>query len=178
MKRLIATLTLCMLAGSAMAKSGTVTFEGSVSSGGTCPIDVISPVGPGINTVYLGDFKTSQFTGKGQGTAKVPFRLRIDPTTCDFTSGESAYVTFTDVHGVDPSGKFFSLRSGPNFSEGLALALYDKTKQLEPGSQSVGHLVDDNTPTLMNFTAQLQTIEDAVTEGQILASVSFNVDIR
>lgn len=180
MKRLFALLALGAACNSALAATGTgiLTLEGTVSSGGTCPIEVVTPGGPGLKKIFLGDFMTKDFTAPGQKTAPVRFALRHDPATCTVTPGAKATVKYSAVYGADPSGKLYALQTGVGYSTGLALAIFDKSNaQLDPDATSVEYDLSDTAPTDMNFTTLLESTSATVTEGQIFTSVNFVVDI-
>ncbi|MBA6097002.1 MULTISPECIES: fimbrial protein [Pseudomonas] len=179
MKRLFAILTLGMIGSSAMANNGIINFEGTVSAGGTCPIDLVTPGGPSLPKVFLGDFRSENFTAIGQQTEMVRFALRVDPTTCTIAAGQKAFVKFAAHYGTDPSGRLYGLQSGVGYSDGMALAIYDKSNaELAPDAESVEYELSDSVPTDMNFTARLETVKANVTEGQLRGSATFTVDIR
>lgn len=178
MKRTLALFALSLGCSSAMANTGIINFEGTVSAGGTCPIELVKPGGPGMHKIYLGDFRTQDFTGIGQKTPMESFALRVDPASCTISPGDKATVKFSANYGNDPSGKLYALQSGVGYSEGFALAIFDKSNtQLDPDAASVEYDLSDSLPTDMNFTTQLRTIENSVTEGQIATSVNFLVAI-
>lgn len=179
MKRIFALLAFGLACSSAMANTGIINFEGTVSAGGTCQIDVVTPGGPGLPKVYLGDFRTSDFTAVGQKTRLEKFALRVDPAKCPVTAGDVAAVTYSANYGADPSGKLYQLQSGIGYASGMALAIFDKSNaQLDPDAESVEYALSDTQVTDMNFTAQLHTTAASVTEGHIATSVNFLVDIR
>ncbi|SPO54040.1 Type I fimbrial protein FimA [Pseudomonas sp. JV551A1] len=177
MKRILALFALGLGCSSAMANTGIINFEGSVKAGGTCPISVVTPGGPGLPKLYLGDFKAEDFTAAGMKTPLQRFALRLDPATCPSPPADTT-VTFNAGFGADPTGKLYALQSGVGYSEGFALAIYDKSNaQLDPGAASVTYVLDPTKPTDMNFTAQLHTTAAKVTEGHIATSVDFAVEI-
>lgn len=178
MKRILALFALGLGCSSAMANTGVINFEGTVSPDGTCPIDIVTPGGPSLPKIYLGDFKVSDFNASGQKTPMQRFALRIDPATCGITSPTVATVKFSPGYGADPSGKLYQLVSGHGYSEGMALAIYDKRgSMLAPDTASVAYDISDKVPTDMNFSTQLHTIANSVTDGHIGTNVSFTVDI-
>ncbi|MBF8748343.1 type 1 fimbrial protein [Pseudomonas putida] len=178
MKPIFALFALSLASGSAMANTGIINFEGTVTAGGTCPIDVVTPGGPSKSLIYLGDFKDKDFTTVGQKTPIQRFGLRHDPSKCPVTPGQKAFVKFSANYGAGPSD-LYQLQSGVGYSEGMALAILDKSNSvLAPDTESVGYDLSDRLTTDMNFTTYLQTIDATVTEGQIATSVNFTVDIR
>ncbi|WP_162241112.1 fimbrial protein [Pseudomonas sp. Leaf58] len=155
-----------------------IQFEGSVSAGGTCPISVVTPGGPILPKIYLGDFKADDFKELGLKTPMERFALRVDPTTCTIGPGAKATVKFSANYGSDPSGKLYALQSGVGYSEGFALAIYDKSNtQLAPDADSVEYELSETVVTDMNFTTQLHTTATTVSEGHIATSVNFLVAI-
>lgn len=177
MKRILALLALGLGCSSAMANTGIINFEGTVSPDGTCPIDVVTPGGPPLPKIYLGDFKVSDFDKSGQKTPMQRFALRIDPATCILTSPAVANVKFSPGYGAGPSG-LYKLLDGTGYSEGMALAIYDKSGNiLPPDTASVDYAISDKVPTDMNFSTQLQTIADKVTDGHIATNISFTVEM-
>ncbi|MHC6224688.1 fimbrial protein [Pseudomonas sp. X10] len=178
MKRILTLFTLGLCCSSAMAAetgTGIITFEGNVGTGGTCPINVVMPGGSSLPKVYLGDFNTKDFKQVGLKTPMQKFGLRVDTDVCTLPTDATATVKFTAGYGEAPSG-LYKLQSGHGYSSGFAMAIYDKSDtQLKPGDESV--VYEDIENTDMNFTAQLHTIEPAVTEGHISTSVNFLVAI-
>lgn len=171
---------LSLSAGAAMAQNGVINFQGTVTAGGTCPIAIVTPGGPIMPRVYLGDFRSSDFTAAGQKTAAVPFGLRITPdATCIIDPAHKAYVTFTASNGTDPSGDLYGLRSGLGYTSGLAIEIKDQRNiQVKPGDPSSAYDLSATAPTDMPFMASLQSTVATVTEGHIESSVGFMVDIR
>ncbi|MFJ4110452.1 fimbrial protein [Pseudomonas sp. NPDC089758] len=178
MKRIYAALALGLIGNTAFA-SNIINFEGTVSAGGTCPIDVVTPGGPSLPQIYLGDFKADDFTTIGYQTGQVKFALRVDPGTCSIGAGEQGYVTFKPNYGVDPSGQMYGLQSGVGYSSGLTLVIYDEDgAAIKPHTESKGYLLSDKVSTDMNFITRLQATDFSVTEGHIRTSVNYLVDIR
>jgi len=102
MKRILALFALGLGCSSAMANTGIINFEGSVKAGGTCPISVVTPGGPGLPKLYLGDFKAEDFTAAGMKTPLQRFALRLDPATCPSPPADTT-VTFNAGYGADPT---------------------------------------------------------------------------
>ena len=178
MKRIYAALALGLIGNTAFA-STIINFEGTVSAGGTCPIDVVTPGGPLKPEIYLGDFRTDDFKNIGDQTGLVKFALRVDPSTCTIGSGQQGYVTYKANYGVDPSGTMYGLQSGVGYSNGLSLVIYDEDgTALLPSTESKGYPLSETLPTDMNFITRLQATASAVTEGHIKTSVNYLVDIR
>ncbi|MEN5217639.1 fimbrial protein [Pseudomonas pudica] len=176
MKRILALFALSLGCSSAMA-SDTINFEGTVTAGGTCPISVVTPGGPALPKIYLGDFKVEDYANAGLKTQLERFALRVDPATCSIDPGDKATVKFQAHFGGDAAAKLFGMRSGGGYSTGFGLAIFDKSNtQLAPDAESVEYELSDSVPTDMNFSTQLHTTA-AVTEGHIATSVGFLVAI-
>ncbi|MFJ3151544.1 hypothetical protein GVN15_20985 [Pseudomonas putida] len=177
MKRILALFALGLGCSSAMANTGIINFEGTVSPDGTCPIDIVTPGGPPLPKIYLGDFKVSDFDKTGQKTPLQRFALRIDPAACGLSAPTTAKVKFSPGYGAGPSG-LYNLLDGTGYSEGMALAIYDKSGNiLPPETASVEYSISEKVPTDMTFSTQLQTIADKVTDGHIATNVSFTVEM-
>ncbi|WP_286914308.1 MULTISPECIES: fimbrial protein [unclassified Pseudomonas] len=177
MKRIIALAALCLGCSSAMANTGIINFEGTVSAGGTCPIDVVTPGGPSLPKIMLGNFRTTDFKATGDRTPAVRFGLRHDPQNCAL-NGDKATVRYSATYGATPGG-LYALQDGVGYSEGLALAIYDASNQpLAPDTDSMEYTLSATAPTDMNFSTRLEAIEDTVTEGHVSTSVNFVVDIQ
>lgn len=181
MKKTLSILTICLTSSAAIANSGPINFTGTVSSGGTCPIDVVTPgTGTPMPLLNLGDFRKKNFTAAGQETPAIGFALRITPdATCTIPSGASANVTYTPAYGADSTGKLYALQSGLGYSSGLALKISDRTgAQLDPNTASMDYPLSDTDPTEMIFSARLQTTAAAVTEGQVATTVTYVVAVN
>ena len=154
-----------------------ITFEGTVRAPGTCSIEVVTPGGPSLPLVYLGDFKTDKFDKIGLETSAKQFALRI-PASC-VTGTQAGHATFTAGYGADKDDPtLYALKDGLGYTSGLGLAIDDKATRLSPGTESAAYEVKDTSDTDMVFLARLVTTKAAVTEGHIDTNISFNVDIR
>lgn len=178
-KKHFVALAISLSSTAAMANTGIINFQGTVTTGGTCPIEVVHPGGPS-QPIHLGHFRSRDFTAADQNTAMVPFSLRITPdASCNIDPTKKAFVKFSPRFGADPSGKLYALQSGVGYTSNLALEILDRSStQLPPETESKAHDLDENLPTDMHFTARLKTTEDSVPEGRIDTSVDFLVDIR
>lgn len=175
MKRILALCTLGLACSSAMANTGVINFEGTVTDGGTCPISIVNPGGSPLPMINFGDFQAKDYASAGLQTAKKRFVLSIDPATCASIPPDTT-VTF-NANYPDPSGKLYGLQTGVGYSEGFAIAIYDASgAQLDPGTPSASYTLDPAKPTEMNFNTNLHTTKK-VTEGTIASSVSFTVAI-
>ncbi|HDS1818012.1 TPA: fimbria/pilus outer membrane usher protein [Pseudomonas putida] len=113
MKKTLSVLALCL--SSSIAMADIINFEGTVRAAGTCPIEVVTPGGPALPLVYLGDFKAATFDKIGMETAAKQFALRI-PGSC-VTATQSAFATFTAGYNADKDNPKTN-------SQGYALAPY------------------------------------------------------
>ena len=175
MKKTLSVLALSLCSSAAMADI--INFEGTVSAPGTCAIEVVTPGGPGLPLVYLGNFKTDKFTAVGQETAAKQFALRV-PASC-VTGTQAGHATFTAGFGADKDEPtLYALRDGLGYSSGLGLAINDRATRLSPGTESAAYEVKDTRDTDMIFLARLVTTKAAVTAGHIDTNITFDVDIR
>ncbi len=175
MKKTLSVLALGLCSSAAMASI--INFEGTVSGPGTCPIDVVTPGGPSMPLINLGNYNTFNFDKVGQETSPKYFALRV-PATC-VTGTQNAHATFQAGHGADPTNPdLYALRDGLGYSTGLGLAINDLATRLKPNTESMAYEVKDTGDTDMIFSARLVTTSATVTEGQIDTNISFNVDIR
>ena len=178
-KKHFVALAISLSSTAAMANTGIINFQGTVTTGGTCPIEVVHPGGPS-QPIHLGHFRTRDFTAADQNTAMVPFSLRITPdASCDIDPTTKAFVTVSPRFGADPTGRLYGLQSGVGYTSNLALEILDRSSTpLPPDTESNAHDLDENLPTDMRFTARLKTTAANVPEGNIDTSVDFLVDIR
>ncbi|MEX5343654.1 fimbrial protein [Pseudomonas sp. I2] len=179
MKKTLAALALGLASSAAVANTGNINFHGTVTPGGTCPIEIVEPGSGGtiLPRVVIGNFHPSYFDTVGKRTPHIPFALRVTPGAgCTINPGEQGYVTFSPLHG--PSGTdLYALR--PGGAEGLALAIQDKSRtNLAPDAESAGYALDDTKPTDMLFYAMYQATNATVTPGYAAADVTFLVDIK
>ncbi|WP_178090975.1 fimbrial protein [Pseudomonas sp. Kh13] len=175
MKKTLSVLALSLCSSAAMATI--INFEGTVSGPGTCPIQVVTPGGPSLPLINLGNFNTFDFSAVDQETPAKHFALRV-PGTC-VTGTQDAHATFQASYGTDPKNPdLYALKDGLGYSTGLGLAINDLTSRLAPNTESMAYEVKDTADTDMVFSARLVTTADKVTEGQIDTNISFNVDIR
>lgn len=178
MKRTLAALAMGLASTAAFANTGNINFHGTITPGGTCPIEVVEPgTGGGIlPRVVVGSYHPSYFDTIGKQTRHIPFALRVDPATCTINPGEQAYVTFAALYG--PEGNdLYALR--PGGARGVALAIQDKSlKNLAPDNESVAYALDTAKPTDMLFYAMYQSTAATVSEGDAASEVTFTVDIK
>ncbi|WP_152031511.1 fimbrial protein [Pseudomonas putida] len=181
MKKILSILAISLTSGAAMANTGTMNFTGTVSAGGTCPIDVVTPgTGTPLPLVNLGDFRKKDFTATGQETPQIGFALRITPdSTCTIPTGSVANITFTPSYGQAGTGKLYALQSGLGYTSGLALKISDRTgAQLDPDTASMDYPLSDSDPTEMVFSTRLQTTAASVDEGQVATTITYVVAIN
>lgn len=181
MKKTLSILAICLTSSAAIANTGPINFTGTVSPGGTCPIEVVAPgTGTRLPLLNLGDFRKKDFTAIGQQTPSIGFALRITPdATCTIPANSKANVTFTPSYGSDAQGKLYALQSGLGYSTGLALQIADQTgAPVEPNTKSTDYPLSDTDPTEMIFSARLQSTDAAVTEGQVATTVTYVVAVN
>ncbi|EKT4505793.1 fimbrial protein [Pseudomonas plecoglossicida] len=182
MKKILSILAITLTSSAAMANNGTMSFTGTVSPGGTCPIDVVTPgTGVPMPVLNLGNYKTQDFVGAGQETPRIGFALRLTPGgSCTIGTGKVANVTFTPAYGqAGTSGDLYGLQDGIGYTKGLGLKISDRTgAQLAPDTPSMDYPLSQTDPTEMVFSARLQQIAPAVEQGDIASTVTFVVAIN
>ncbi|MDF3926630.1 fimbrial protein [Pseudomonas putida] len=182
MKKILSILAITLTSSAAMANNGTMSFTGTVSPGGTCPIDVVTPgTGVPMPLLNLGNYKEIDFKGVGQETPRISFALRLTPGGgCLPGSSAVANVTFTPAYGqAGTSGDLYGLQDGIGYTKGLGLKISDRTGALlAPDTPSIDYPLSDTNPTEMVFSARLQQIAPAVEQGDIASTVTFVVAIN
>lgn len=181
MKKTFVALALGLISNAAMANTGNIHFAGSITAGGTCPIEIVRPgTGGGqLPVVDVGSFHPEQFPTAGTKTVRIPFAMRITPGgSCTIGPNESGYVTFSALYGAHPdNATLYGLDFGG--AGNLGLAIMDKSgTNLAPDTESVAYALDENKPTEMVFFASYQSTKDAVTPGDARSQVTYFVDIR
>ena len=179
MKRTLVALAMGLASTAAFANTGNINFHGTITPGGTCPIEVVEPgTGGGIlPRVVVGSYHPSYFETVGKQTRHIPFALRVTPGgTCTINPGEEGYVTFSALYGPEGTD-LYALR--PGGARGVALAIQDRSlTNLAPDSESAAYALDDTKPTDMLFYAMYQSTAATVTEGDAASEVTFTVDIK
>ena len=181
MKRTLAALAMGLASTAAIANTDNIYFHGTITSGGTCPIEVVEPgTPPGqgqLTRITLGNAHASFFDSVGKQTREVPFALRVTPGgTCTINPGEEGYVSFAANYGAEGTD-LFKLR--PGGARGVALAIQDRSlTNLAPDQESVPYALDAAKPTDMLFYARFQSTAAVVNEGFAETQAVFTVDIR
>ncbi|WP_416769984.1 fimbrial protein [Pseudomonas sp. RHF3.3-3] len=164
----------------AFANTGTINFEGKITSS-TCPIEVVNPEDGSIsNQVKMGSVDAGRFTAPGQEYRGKAFALRVgDASAC---GGTAAEVTFNGT--ADPSGNYFSVGSDqdPSVAKGVAIVIRDKTgSSVAPGGTSAEYDLNASGPTDMLFNAYYRRTAPAgssVLPGSASADVLFVVAVN
>lgn len=165
---------------SAFANTGTINFEGKITSS-TCPIEVVNPEDGSIgNQVKMGSVDANRFTAPGQEYRGKSFVLRVkDAGTCGGTTNK-AEVTFNGT--ADPSGDYFSV--GPDtdtgVAKGVAIVIRDRTGgSIAPGSTSAEYDLNAVGSTDMLFNAYYRRISTGTVQpGSASADVLFVVAVN
>ncbi|MCF5470584.1 fimbrial protein [Pseudomonas syringae] len=164
---------------SAFANTGTINFEGKITSS-TCPIEVVNPGDGAIgNQVKMGSVDASRFTGIGQEYSGKTFVLRLnDKGNCNLTgTHDVARVTFNGVG--DSSGKYFGITPGNDGAKGVAIVIKDHTGTLvPPGAPSAKYPLITNSVNDMVFNAYYRSTATTVTAGTASADVQFVVAVN
>lgn len=164
---------------SAFASTGTINFEGQITSN-TCPIEVVNPGDGAIGgLVKMGLIEATRFTAVGTELSGKSFALRVtDNGNCGLTGiDDVAKVTFNGTS--DASGKYFAVTPTAEGATGVAIVIKDKTGlPLDPGTQSAAYdLIEDGT-TDMIFNAYYRSLTASVGAGTASADVQFVVAIN
>jgi major type 1 subunit fimbrin (pilin)/fimbrial protein len=182
LKKSLLALSLGLAAGvagtSAFANTGTINFEGQITSG-SCPIEVVNPADNSIgNQVKMGSVAASRFTATGQEHGGKSFALRVpDNSGCNITANSKASVKFNGT--PDPSGSYFALTPTPDAAKDVVIALKDRSgTPLVPGTSSPDYDLNDSGPTDLLFYATYRSTATTVTAGRASADVQFVVDIN
>lgn len=182
MKKSLLALSLGLAAGlagtAAFANTGTINFEGKITSS-TCPIEIVNPEDGSIgNQVKMGSIEASRFTATGQELGGKGFALRVaGGPGCVITPTSKANVTFNGA--ADPSGSYFAVTPTADGARNVVIVLKDKTgTSVAPGSPSADYDLNDSGPTDMRFDAYYRSTAAKVEPGVASADVQFVVDIN
>lgn len=171
-------LTASLLGTSAFANTGTVKFEGKVTSS-TCPIQIVNPDDGSVGDhVQMGSVDASRFTAAGQEHGGKRFALRVSGGAgCSITPGSVANTTFTGT--PDASGDYFQITPGADGARGVSISLRDQNgAAIAPGSSSADYDLNVDAPTDMNFYAYYRSTATAVTAGVASADIHFVVAVN
>ncbi|MCS3467225.1 type 1 fimbria pilin [Pseudomonas sp. JUb42] len=172
-------LTTALAGTSAIANTGTINFEGKITSS-TCPIEVVNPGDGAIgNLVKMGTIEASRFTAIGQEYSGKSFALRLtDNGNCGLTgTNDVAKVTFNGA--ADTSGTYFAVTPTADGAGGVVITLKDKTGvNVAPGTESADYALIENGVTDMLFNAYYRSTAATVTPGTASADVQFVVAVN
>ncbi|WP_122517396.1 fimbrial protein [Pseudomonas viridiflava] len=167
------TVAAALYAASASANTGTINFEGKITSS-TCPIEVVNPGDGAVgNLVKMGSVDASRFTSVGQEYSGKRFALRIDDKgSCGLTGVDDvAKVTFNGT--ADTSGSYFGVTPTSDGATGVAIVIKDHT-----GAESAEYPLIKDGITDMVFDAYYRSTAATVTAGTASADVQFVVAIN
>lgn len=160
-----------------MANTGTLNFEGKITSS-TCPIEVVNPEDGQVgNLVKMGSVEASRFTAIGQEYSGKRFGLRVTAGAgCGFDpSGNTAAVTFNGT--ADASGNYLAVTPTADGAKNVVIVLKDKTgAPIAPGAASTDYDLNDTGSTDTLFDACYRST--AATAGTASADVQFIVAIN
>ena len=171
-------LTASLLGASAFANTGTVKFEGKVTSS-TCPIQIVNPDDGSVGDhVKMGSVDASRFTAAGQEHGGKRFALRVSGGAgCSITAGSVANTTFIGV--PDASGNYFQVTPGADGARNVSISLRDQRGvSIAPGSSSADYDLNVGAPTDMDFYAYYRSTATAVTAGVASADIQFVVAVN
>lgn len=173
------TVAAALYAASASANTGTINFEGKITSS-TCPIEVVNPGDGAVgNLVKMGSVDASRFTSVGQEYSGKRFALRIDDKgSCGLTGVDDvAKVTFNGT--ADTSGSYFGVTPTSDGATGVAIVIKDHTgAAVAPGEESAEYPLIKDGITDMVFNAYYRSTAAKVTAGTASADVQFVVAIN
>ncbi|MFF5865752.1 fimbrial protein [Pseudomonas sp. NPDC012596] len=178
MKHTLIALAMGLASTAAFANTGNINFHGTITPGGTCPIEVVMPGTGGsiLPQIGLGSYPPEYFgPTAGKQTTPRTFALRIDPDHCTINPATDAYVTFTGVYGTEGTN-LYSLK--PHGATGVALAIQDKSlTNLAPGRESAPYPLKTTEANELLFHAMYENT-GPVTDGDAASEVRFSVSIR
>jgi len=179
MKKLLVTLSLAattaLTGTSAFANTGTINFEGKITSS-TCPIEVVNPGDGSVgNLVKMGSIEAGRFTAIGQEYSGKAFVLRVKGGAgC---TGSTASVQFNGA--TDASGDYFAVTPTQDGAKGVVINIKDrKGTALKPGADSPDYDLNATGSTDLLFNAYYRSTAAAVTAGVASADVQFIVAIN
>lgn len=171
-------LSASLLGASAFANTGTIKFEGKVTSS-TCPIQIVNPEDGSVgDLVKMGSVDSSRFTAVGQEHGGRRFALRVSGGGgCAITAGSVANTTFNGV--PDPTGNYFQVTPGLDGAKGVVISMRDQRgASIAPGAASADYDLNVGAPTDLEFNAYYRSTTSAVTAGVASADIQFVVDIN
>ena len=171
-------VTSALTGTSVFANTGTINFEGKITSS-TCPIEVVNPEDGQVgNLVKMGSIEASRFTGSGQEYGGKRFALRVKGGAgCGIGPNSTAEVTFNGT--ADASGDYFAVTPTADGAKGVAIVLKDKTgTSIAPGTASIPYDLNTTGATDMLFNAYYRSTAATVTAGAASADVQFIVAIN
>jgi major type 1 subunit fimbrin (pilin)/fimbrial protein len=163
---------------SVFANTGTINFEGMITSS-TCPIEIISPGDEHpSNLVKMGSIDVKRFTAIGQEHDGKQFALRIpDRAGCSLT-GTGAKVTFNGTADTT-APEYFAVTPTADGAKNVVIVLRDRTgASIDPGSASATYPLNASGKTDMVFNAYYRSTAVPVVAGAASADVHFIVDIN
>lgn len=164
---------------SVSANTGTINFEGKITSS-TCPIEVVNPGDGAIgNLVKMGSVEASRFTAVGQAHRGKDFALRVDNTggKCISTPDPIAKVRF-DGTADATNPDYFAVGTAADDAAGVAIMIKDKSDNaIAPGDESADYPLIDGV-TDMRFYAYYVSTAATVQPGTASADVSFLVSFN
>ncbi|AKT31407.1 fimbrial protein [Pseudomonas syringae pv. actinidiae] len=183
MNKMLSALGLALvttLTGTAVsANTGTINFEGQITSS-TCPIEVVNPGDGSVgNLVKMGSVEASRFTSAGQEQSGKSFALRVnDNGSCGLT-GASPVATVTFNGLADSSGSYFGVTPTADGAKNIAIVIKDHSgASIAPGTESAPYPLVVAGTTDMIFNAYYRSTAVPVEAGIASASVQFIVAIN
>jgi len=172
-------IALSLFGTSVFATTGTINFEGKITSS-TCPIEIVNPGDGSIgNLVKMVDVEASRYTAVDQDRGGKPFSLRLTPDSgCGLAvppDTNTATVTFSGL----ADGDHFAIRSSADAAQGVAIVIKDKTgSSVKNGDASAEYALSSTDPTDMQFEAFYRSTAANVKAGVASADIAFVVKIN
>lgn len=172
-------LAMSLAATSAFAADGRINFTGKINSA-TCPIDIVNPENGAVGSlVSLGWVDSSAFKGVNSIAGERSFQMRVTPgSNCVLDPTKlNATVTFNSVYGG--GGDHYGLKPLGTPATGVAVAIKDVTGAfIKNGDTSTVYQLDENNPTLMDFSAMYIATAPTVGAGPADSDVEFTLNIN
>ena len=157
------------LCASVLSHDGEVKITGTIQDN-TCELAPDSQK----NFIPMGKVAKSQFTEVGDFVPAKSFSLSLQ--NCGPAASE-ATVTFSGTPD-EKNNKLFALNELPDSATGLALGIYDANgMRIAPGETSKGvALQPGQTAVKLWFAARYESVEESVTAGKAVVTVTFIVN--
>lgn len=172
-------IALSLFGTSVFATTGTISFEGKITSS-TCPIEIVNPGDGSVgNLVRMVEVDTSRFQSANQDLGGKPFSLRLTPGAgCGLATPPDANTATVTFKGT-ADGDHYAIRISEDPAKNVAIVIKDKTgSPVKNGEASAVYDLSSTDPTDMQFTAFYRSTALPVTPGTASADIAFIVKIN